>query len=409
MARALIRTVLLLVLCAYPSLPAHAQTNPVNPTTVTFTPSADDSALTAGGQPMVTSYSLQIYLAGAAQPIISTSLGKPTPDPDGVIRVNFSTLLVAWPLADGTYDARVAAVGPTGSGLSDPSNDFDCQSVATSPCTYALSPATSAVAVAGGAVSVGVTTSAVTCAWAATSDSAWAVASPASGTGSGTVTVTVAPNTGAVRTATVAIGDQTYAVTQAAAPPPCTFALASSSASIPSAAGTSSVALTASAGSCAWTATSDSAWAVASPASGTGSGTVTVTVAANTGTARTATVTIGGQTYAVTQAAPRPCTFSVSPPSVSAVGSGGTASVALTASATTCSWTASASAVWIAVGTTSGTGSASISYTLSRNTSGATRTGTLTAGGLAVTLTQASVPRPSAPRGLRVNANGASQ
>ena len=51
-----------------------------------------------------------------------------------------------------------------------------------------------------------------------------------------------------------------------------------------------------------WTASSDHAWAVVSPASGSGNGSVTVTCAANADLARTATISIGGQTCVVTQA-----------------------------------------------------------------------------------------------------------
>ncbi len=480
----------LLLLCALLSPSAFAQTNPVNPTIVEFSPSTDDGALTADGQPMVTRYDLQIFLVGAAQPMSTTSLGKPSPDPDGVVRVNFTALLVAWPLATGTYQARVAAVGPTGTGLSDLSNQFDCQA-SLPACTYALSPTAQAADPTGGALGVAVTTSATTCGWTATSDSAWATVAPASGTGSGSVTVTVAANTGTARTATVTIGGQTFSVTQAAVPP-CTFSLGASSSSLTSAAGTTSVAVTASATTCGWTATSDSAWATVAPASGTGSGSVTVTVAANTGTARTATVTIGGQTFSVTQAAVPPCTFSlggssssltssagttsvavtasattcgwtatsdsawatvapasgtgsgsvtvtvtantgtartatvtiggqtfgvaqaaappcsysVSPTSVSASASGGTASLALTASAGTCGWTATASAAWITVGAASGTGSRAIPYTLSRNATGAARTGTITVGGKTVGISQSSLTRPGQPRGVHISSNG---
>jgi hypothetical protein len=43
-----------------------------------------------------------------------------------------------------------------------------------------------------------------------------------------------------------------------------------------------------------------------------------------------------------------------------------------------------------------------VSYTLARNATGATRTGTLTAGGKVLTVTQASVAAPSQPRNPKV-------
>jgi hypothetical protein len=58
------------------------------------------------------------------------------------------------------------------------------------------------------------------------------------------------------------------------------------------------------------------------------------------------------------------------------------------------------------VSTANGSGSGSLSYTLSRNVSGAKRTGTLTVGGSVVTVTQDSVARPSQVTGLKVITSG---
>jgi hypothetical protein len=251
----------------------------------------------------VSRYDLQIYLQGATQPVTTASLGKPAPAVDGKIRVDFSTILVGWPLADGGYEARVAAIGPTGTGLSDVSNLFAFQAAVVPPCTFALSASTGTAGATGGTLSVTATASATTCGWTASSNAAWATVAPASGTGTGPVVVTVAANTGAARTATVAVGGQTYTVTQAAAPLPCSFTLAASSASASGTGGSSSVTLTASASSCAWTAGTATSWITVATAGGTGSGPVSYSVARNaTGTARAGTLTAGGQVLAVTQA-----------------------------------------------------------------------------------------------------------
>jgi len=66
--------------------------------------------------------------------------------------------------------------------------------------------------------------------------------------------------------------------------------------------GTGSVAVNASAASCAWTAASNVPWVtVTAGASGSGNGTVNFTVADNPGGDRTGTLTIAGQTFTVTQ------------------------------------------------------------------------------------------------------------
>lgn len=65
------------------------------------------------------------------------------------------------------------------------------------------------------------------------------------------------------------------------------------------------MAVSASAVSCAWTATSPAAWVAVSPASGTASGRVRVEVQGNpTGQSRTATLMVAGRPIVVSQAAP---------------------------------------------------------------------------------------------------------
>jgi hypothetical protein len=296
------------MICVPAAHTAFAQTTVTNPRIVEFDPSADHSALSADGQSLVTRYDLQIYLQGATQPVTSASLGKPALAADGKVRVDFSTILIGWPLADGTYEARVAAIGPTGTGVSDVSNLFAFQAaVVPPPCTYALSASTGTTGASGGPLSVTVTASATTCGWTASSNAAWATVAPASGTGTGAVAVTVAANTGATRTATVTVGGQTYTVTQAAAPPPCSYTLSPTSVSAVGQGGTSSVTITASTNTCAWTASTATGWITLNTVAGTGSGPVSFTLTANvTSAARTGTLTAGGKVVTVTQAAASP-------------------------------------------------------------------------------------------------------
>ena len=101
-----------------------AQASVVDPTTVQFVPSADNSALTSEGLPVVVRYDLQFYLTNnLAVSVRTVALGKPSVGTDGTMQVDFSAL-TAWPLPDGTYQARVIAVGQKGAGASDPSNVF---------------------------------------------------------------------------------------------------------------------------------------------------------------------------------------------------------------------------------------------------------------------------------------------
>jgi len=60
---------------------------------VEFTPSADHSAVDANGVALVDRYSMQIFVSGGATAVQTLNLGKPAPDPDGKIRVDFVSLL----------------------------------------------------------------------------------------------------------------------------------------------------------------------------------------------------------------------------------------------------------------------------------------------------------------------------
>src|SRR5512147_883675 len=104
-----------------------------------FAPSPDHSALSTSGTPLVQGYSLQIFVAGQAAVVQEVNLGKPNPDTDGLIRVNFLPLLTT-PLAAGvTYESRVGASGPGGIAWSGLSNTFSftptCGTPTVSPLT----------------------------------------------------------------------------------------------------------------------------------------------------------------------------------------------------------------------------------------------------------------------------------
>ncbi len=101
------------------------------------------------------------------------------------------------------------------------------------------------------------------------------------------------------------------------APAQCTFSLSPTGASFGVSGGTGSVDVTASAGSCAWTAVSNDGWiAIASGTGGTGSGTVDYSVEPNTGVARNGTMTIAAATFTVNQSGTAPPRIAVSPTSI---------------------------------------------------------------------------------------------
>jgi all-beta uncharacterized protein/BACON domain-containing protein len=264
------------------------------------------------------------------------------------------------------------------------------------PCTFSIAPGSQNVGESGGPGAVTVTASAGTCAWSATSNAPWiTITNGATGTGDGRVEYTVAANTGPARSGTVTIAGQTLTVTQAAAPPPCSWTVAPTLQNVPDTGGTLTAGVTASAPTCAWTAVANDPWiAITAGSSGTGNGTVTFTVSVNTGTARTGTLTIAGQTFTVAQAAPPPppCSFTIAPPGASLPAEGGSGAVTITASAPGCTWTAVSPDSWVVfTSPAAGTGSGSIGFSVAAN-AGPARTSTLTIAGQPFTISQAAPP-----------------
>lgn len=86
---------------------------------------------------------------------------------------------------------------------------------------------------------------------------------------------------------------------------------------------------------------------------------------------------------------PIPCTYTISPTSLTFTSAGGTGSVNVTAG-TGCAWTATENLDWVTnTSGSSGTGSGTVSYSVLDNTSLSSRTGTLTIAGQTFTVTQA--------------------
>jgi hypothetical protein len=184
----------------------------------------------------------------------------------------------------------------------------------------------------------------------------------------------------------------------------CAYALSTATASVGAQSGSTTVGVTAPAG-CAWTASTSASWITLITTSGTANGTVSLSYATNpASTARSGVVTIGGQAFTLTQNG-TPCTYAVSPATVS-LPSGGAGNVATTVTtAAGCAWTASTAASWITVTAPSGSGTSSVTFNVEANGTAATRTATITVGGQAVTVTQPGKTPPATPRNLRLTAS----
>jgi len=261
----------------------------------------------------------------------------------------------------------------------------------------ALAANLSAIDAGGGTAGFSVATQ-PECAWTASSAAGWISGfSPAAGQGNADVQFRVAANDGGSgREGDIVVNNSSVHVTQRA---PCRYELSPPNQTVGSAASDGNVSVTTSA-ECAWSATTDVGWiSLEPPRSGSGSGAVGFAVAGNGGNERSGTITIAGQRAIVTQAgAAAPCAFAISPTSQNVAASGGTGTVALSTQGG-CRWSATSGASWITVTSGgSGTGNGSVGFSVAANT-GAARTGTLTIGGRAFTVSQAApaVPPPQPP------------
>ena len=280
-----------------------------------------------------------------------------------------------------------ASSGPARSGTVRVAGQTITVTQSAVPCTYTIAPAGGTIAAAGGTVTA--TVSAPNhCPWTVASNAPWmTIASSAGGIGNGSVQLAIAANPGAARTATGTLATQTFTLTQEAAP--CTFTIAPTTISVPSAGGEGSATVT-TRGDCAWSATSAVPWiTITAGASSTGSGVVRFTAAANGGDARTGGVTIGGRTVTVTQDAP--CTFAIAPAAIGLPASGGDRSVTVTARVD-CAWTAASNVPWITVTAgSSASGNGTVTFNVAAN-GGDARSGALTVAGHTVTVTQEAAP-----------------
>ena len=172
------------------------------------------------------------------------------------------------------------------------------------------------------------------------------------------------------------------------AQPTCAFTLSATSMTMGAAGGAGSVSVT-TGSQCAWTASSGAAWITATGGTSvTGSGAFTFSVASLTGTAsRTGPLTVAGQAVTVTQQGVA-CAYTLLPASRAVDAVGATAAFDVNTDPS-CGWTVTATVPWLSVVSGGiGSGNATVTYRVAANPDAASRTGSLTAGGQAHTVTQ---------------------
>ena len=296
---------------------------------------------------------------------------------------NNGTLNVAF-TANTTTTSRSATITVSGSGLT---RTYVLTQTGNTP-TLTLSAATGSVASTAGTTSVGVTAN---ISWTAVSNAtSWCTVTPANGANNGTINVVYTANTTTTsRSATITVSGsgltRTYVLTQTGNTP--TLTLSAATGSVASAAGTTSVGVTA---NISWTAASNATtWCTVTPASGANNGTINVVYTANTtSTSRSATITVSGsgltRTYVLTQTGNTP-TLTLSAATGNVAPTAGTTSVGVTANL---SWTAASNAssrCTVTPASGSNNGSFTISYT--NNTTSTIRIATITVTGSGLTRT----------------------
>jgi len=230
------------------------------------------------------------------------------------------------------------------------------------------------------------------CTWPVSTATPWlTILSSLNNSNSGTVSYRVGANpTALFRTGLVSVAGIDFTVVQGGAP--CTFALATNSASHGAGLEVNSVAVTTLIG-CTWSPSNGAPWiTITSPLNNTNSGTFSYQVATNpTALPRTTFVNIQGQVLTITQAGAA-CNYVLSSGGAN-YGFGAGPGVVGVTTLTGCVWTATTSTPWISVVTMGNqTNSGLANFNLQANPTALTRTGTVLVAGQNFTVTQDGAP-----------------
>ncbi len=238
----------------------------------------------------------------------------------------------------------------------------------TAICAFTVTPFVSFTS-SGGSSILNIVASSPSCAWTATADQTFVSLSPTAGTGNGTVTVTVPPNlASAAITSTLTVAGQSIPLIEAGTSSSCAFAVAPQTLNYPAGGGSITVAVAATAPSCAWNVSLLPTWLTPNVTDGSGNGTVTLIAPIWGGTAtRTASVVIAGITITATQASIGSCAYTITPVTLTFGNAGGVGTLNLKAPSSTCTFTASSNSPWITVSPASGTGTTTLTVTVAPN------------------------------------------
>jgi hypothetical protein len=167
----------------------------------------------------------------------------------------------------------------------------------------------------------------------------------------------------------------------------CNFTLSSSSGSVASGGGSTTVTVTASNPECNWTVAGLPAWLTSNPTVGLGTGVTTLAAQPYSGSApRIASLTIAGLPYTLTQGASVTCTYALTPASASFSAPGGNGSFQV---ATSCPWTATPTSSWIHITSgTSGSGAGTVAFTVDAHGGAQARAGSIQINGVSFPITQ---------------------
>jgi hypothetical protein len=238
------------------------------------------------------------------------------------------------------------------------------------------------------------------CPWVAAPSGSAKITSTSAGTGNGTVNYSVPLNdniatplteTITVDGGTLTAGTNVFTVNQSAAS--CSAPVFDNlNISFGPSGGLLNVRITL-ASACYWSLVNNAGWVTATSSSTSGSGILQLSAAPNNFAARTATITVAGQPVTITESAGT-CTDSLSGSAPTYPATGGSGSLTLTTSNSSCAWQAYALSPWIQIANTSvtGTGSSAIAFSVAGNQGWAARTGMLLIGDQTYQITQASGP-----------------
>jgi hypothetical protein len=289
-----------------------------------------------------------------------------------------------------------AMAGCKGESPTDPGSCSTCNKT----CTTTVQTSGNTFPCAGGSAVVTMTTSSGCNLPAATAsvNATWASYTVDSNN-SVTITAT-ANNSGASRTMTATVDGQSLTYTQpSCATASCTYAAIPTQENASCAAGDGSFAVIVT-GGCEIHPSSDStSWLTITPSCSTCSTVVYHKTSNNTNATRVGHITVGSCTYTVTQEAcppPAACAYDITPKSANFF-CGGPLDGVLVVSPNHpgCPWSAVINDSFIHfTGSSTGTDTASVPYRVDANNTGVTRTGTITAGGQTLTISQASCAVP---------------